>query len=63
MFEIIFAIIILLCGIGMCLPLSIMYWKDLTAQWKDRTKVLEGIAKVDAEAPDMEEAQDVSENT
>ena len=26
-------------------------------------KVLEGIAKADAEAPDMEEAQDVSENT
>ena len=26
-------------------------------------KVLEGIAKVNAEAPDMEEAQDVSENT
>lgn len=26
-------------------------------------KVLEGIAKVDAEAPDMEEAQDVSENS
>ena len=61
MFEIIFAIIILLCGFGMCLPLSIMYWKDLIAQWRDRKKVLEGIAKVDAEAPDMEEAQEVTE--
>jgi hypothetical protein len=36
-----------------------MYWKDLVAQFKDRGKVLEGIAKVDAEAPDMEEAQEV----
>ena len=61
MFEIIFAIIILLCGFGMCLPLSIMYWKDLIAQWKDRNKVLEGIAKVEADAPDIEEAQDVNE--
>lgn len=26
-------------------------------------KVLEGIAKVDAEAPDMEEAQEVFDNT
>lgn len=45
----------------MCLPLSIMYWKDLVAQFKNKNKVLEGIAKVDAEAPDMEEAQEVNE--
>lgn len=61
MFEIIFAILILLCSFYMCLPLSIMYWKDLVAQFKNKNKVLEGIAKVDAEAPDMEEAQEVNE--
>lgn len=57
MLEIIFTILILLCSFGMCLPLSIMYWKDLVAQFRDRNKVLEGIIKDTAEAPDMEEAQ------
>lgn len=62
MFEIIFAILILLCSFGMCLPLSIMFWKDLVAQFKNRNKVLEGIIKDTAAAPDMEEAQEGGES-
>lgn len=62
MFEIIFVILILLCSFGICLPLSIMYWKDLVAQFKDKNKLLEGIIKEIAEAPDMEEADGLEES-
>lgn len=46
----------------MCLPLSVMYWKDLVAQFKGRGKLLEGIVKDAADAPDIEEAQEVTES-
>lgn len=59
MFEIIFVILILLCSFSICLPLNIMYWKDLVAQFKDKNKVLEGIIKNSADAPDMEEAEEL----
>lgn len=56
-------IVLAIIGVFILLPLILMIFGGTIVDIlrERRFKVLEGIAKVDAEAPDMEEAQEVNE--